>query len=101
MRFIGSKERLAATIGKILRGHFGEGSLVGDLFCGTATVSALLKQMGYRVIANDNLFFCTVIARAMLLISEDPGFLGLGNLTSARTKLLFSAYDDVLQYLTR
>ena len=101
MRFIGSKERLVSAIGRILRSRFAEGSLVGDLFCGTATVSSFLKQMGYRVIANDNLFFCTVIARAMLLTSEEPEFLGLDNLTSARTKLLFSAYDDVLQYLNK
>lgn len=99
MRFIGSKERLVSTIGKVLRNHFEEGSLVGDLFCGTATVSAFLKQNGYRVIANDNLFFCTVIARAVLLISEEPKFSGLESLTSTRTKLLFSVYDDVLEYL--
>ena len=99
MRFIGSKERLVPTIGRILQGRLGEGSLVGDLFCGTATVSALLKQMGYRVIANDSLFFCTVMARAILLISEEPKFSGLGNLTNTRTKLLFSIYDDILEYL--
>jgi len=101
MRFIGSKERLVSSIGRILRSRFGEGSLVGDLFCGTAMVSAFLKQMGYRVIANDNLFFCTVMARAMLLISEEPEFSGLGNLTNAQTKLVFSVYDDVLDYLNK
>jgi len=101
MRFIGSKDRLVSTIGRILQSRFAEGSLVGDLFCGTATVSAFLKQMGYRVIANDNLLFCTVIARAILLISEEPEFSGLGNLMSAQTKLLFSAYDDGLQYLNK
>ena len=99
MRFIGSKERLAPAISRILKGRFEEGCLVGDLLCGTATVSALLKQMGYRVIANDNLFFCTVIARAMLLISEEPEFSSLGNLTDSRAKLLVSVYDNVLEYL--
>lgn len=101
MRFIGSKERLVSIIGKILRKRFGEGSLVGDLFCGTGTVSAFLKRMGYRVIANDNLFFCTLMAHAMLLISEEPEFSGLRNLTSTRTKLLVSPYDNVLEYLNR
>jgi len=99
MRFIGSKERLVPTIGRILRNRFGEGSIVGDLFCGTATVSAFLKQMGYRVIANDNLFFCTVMARAALLISEEPEFTALRNLATRRTKLLSSPYDDILEYL--
>lgn len=99
MRFIGSKERLVPVIGKTLRKRFGEGSLVADLFCGTGTVSAFLKRTGYRVIANDNLFFCTVMARALLLISEEPEFPGLRDLTGSRSKLLISPYDNVLEYL--
>jgi adenine-specific DNA-methyltransferase len=101
MRFIGSKERLTPTIGSILQKHLAEGSIVGDLFCGTAAVSGFLKHRGYRIIANDNLFFCTVIAQATLMISEEPEFPGLGNLANARTKLLYSVYDGVLEYLNR
>lgn len=99
MRFIGSKERLLPAIGRILGKRFAEGATIGDLFCGTASVSAFLKQNGYRVIANDNLFFCTVIARATLQISEEPEFAGLGNLETKRSKLVSSAYDEILEYL--
>lgn len=103
MRFIGSKERLLPTIGKILSKHFGEGATIGDLFCGTAAVAAFLKQNGYRIIANDNLFFCTIIARATLQISREPRFAALSNLKlsncARRTKLWSSAYDEVLEYL--
>lgn len=99
MRFIGSKERLLPTIEKIVRNQFPEGSTVGDLFCGTANVAACLKQMGYRVIANDNLFFCTVIAQAALLISEEPTFRGLQNVTTEPTSLLSFSYDNILGYL--
>jgi len=103
MRFIGSKERLLPAIGNILGKRIAKRSTIGDLFCGTATVSAFLKQNGYQVIANDNLFFCTVLARARLQISDEPEFASLSNLrvsaATRRTKLWSSAYDEVLEYL--
>jgi adenine-specific DNA-methyltransferase len=100
MRFIGSKERSTSAITQVIAGRFGPGSTVGDLFCGTAKVSGSLKQKGYRVIANDTLYFCTVMARAMLLISEEPEFHGVQSLLARSNNALFkSRYDDVLAYL--
>ena len=99
MRFIGSKERLLPSIGEIVCNHFPQGSTVGDLFCGTASVASYFKQKGYRVIANDNLFFCTVMARAALLVSEEPTFKGLQNLTNQSVKMFSSSYDNLLVYL--
>lgn len=99
MRFIGSKERLLPSIGKIVFNHFPKGSTVGDLFCGTASVASYFKKEGYRVIANDNLFFCTVMARAALFISEEPTFNGLQNLITQSVKMFSASYDNVLAYL--
>jgi len=104
MRFIGSKERLLPAIGKILSPKkVPLGSVVGDLFCGTGSVSAFLKHKGYRVLANDNLFFCTVLAWAKLIISQEPTFTGLDMSKyaggSVRGKLFYSMYEKVLDYL--
>lgn len=103
MRFIGSKERSSSEITNLISRHFEAGSTVGDLFCGTAKVSGFLKGKGYRVIANDTLYFCTVMARATLLISEEPEFSGIQSLSgrNSRNLLFKSRYDDVLAFLNR
>ncbi|MBL7119149.1 MAG: DNA adenine methylase [Dehalococcoidia bacterium] len=104
MRFIGCKERLLLHIGDMLsRNSVTPDATIGDLFCGTGVVSAYFKQEGYRVVANDNLFFCSVFARAALSISEEPEFPGLvepiGIGRHRRGRLLSPAYDEVLDYL--
>ena len=61
MRYIGSKERLLPAIGRLLaQKKVSDGAKIGDLFCGTGIVSGFFKKSGYRVIANDNLYFCSV-----------------------------------------
>jgi adenine-specific DNA-methyltransferase len=83
----------------IISRQFKPGSIVGDLFCGTAAVSSTLKAHGYKVIANDSLYFCSVMAGAVLLINEEPKFAGLQNIHSKHATLLDSPYDSILAYL--
>lgn len=104
MRFIGSKERLLTLIEGVLKRYVkGSSSTVGDLFCGTASVARLLKSLGYRVTANDNLKFCSVLAEATLLVNEEPRFerlLASGQVLFRPTSGLFpNPYDMVLKAL--
>ena len=103
MRYIGSKEQLLSFIeGAVNERIKEEYYSVGDLFCGTAAVSSLFKQLGKRVTANDNLRFCYVLAKAALEINEEPQFKSLieSREIGTETIKLFSApYDMVLNYL--
>lgn len=105
MRFIGSKEYLLSFIERTLLRYVGkdESYCFGDLFCGTAAVSRLFKHLGYKVVANDNLKFCYVLARATLGINNEPCFRKLmetGEIDGTERKELISTpYDLVLDYL--
>jgi adenine-specific DNA-methyltransferase len=63
-RYQGSKRRLLPQLRCIFR-DFAPGTAV-DLYSGTATVSLLLRTMGWRVVANDYLLFNNAVARLML-----------------------------------
>lgn len=103
MRFIGSKEQLVGFIEAQLTCRVGPGTrTAGDLFCGTAAITRLLKKLGHGVIANDNLYFCHLVAKAALLINEEPPFellLKHGDIRSGRPHLFAEPYDLVLSYL--
>lgn len=104
MRFIGSKERLLPLLRDVFsRSVAHPGAIFGDLFCGTAVVSRVLKEMGFRVVANDNLRFCSTFAVAALRISSEPSFarlLALRTIARHSTSRLFaSPYEHVLDYL--
>lgn len=104
MRFIGSKERLLPLLRDVFSHSLAQpGAPFGDLFCGTAVVSRLLKEMGFRVVANDNLRFCSIFAEAALHISSEPPFARLvatpAVVRHSTSRLFGSAYDHVLDYL--
>lgn len=102
MRYIGSKERLLSQIESVTRDRIAGGTQVADLFCGTAAVSGLFKRMGYQVTANDNLFFSSVMAEAVLNVSEEPVFKGLLDMITMAgpsDRLFSSPYDHVLEHL--
>ncbi len=105
MRFIGSKQQLLPFIEQVITTYCGNNtnSTIGDLFCGTSAVSAHFKKLGYTVIANDNLAFCVILAKASLLVNDEPLFSPLiesGELKKeTRDKLFPTPYDDVLSFL--
>lgn len=107
LRFIGSKSNLLLPIQKIIEQHCGKNinKICGDLFCGTAAVSKHFKKLGYSVVANDNLVFCSLLAKATLLINEEPKFVKLIESkeipTNSLGKILAIPYDHVLEYLNK
>lgn len=76
MRYIGSKERLLEYISNFIFENTGppNGKTFADLFSGTAVVVHYFKNRGFRVIANDNLNFCSVWAKAALLAYDNKMF---------------------------
>jgi adenine-specific DNA-methyltransferase len=107
LRFIGSKAKLLSTIENAIRKYYGsEPTTFADLFCGTAVVSRHFKRLGYEVTANDNLVFCSELAKAVLLVNEEPQFpklvdSGLITLDKEIEGLSPKPYDFVLDYLNR
>jgi adenine-specific DNA-methyltransferase len=104
MRFIGSKAHLLSFIETAVRKHCsGDMSSFGDLFCGTAVVSRHFKKLGYQVVANDNLTFCTILAKAVLLVNDEPTFQRLTDSKEIQSpspdRLIPQPYDCVLSYL--
>jgi adenine-specific DNA-methyltransferase len=81
IEFIGSKKPLLGFVLGALKGE-GEGERprrVVDLFCGTASVSAALRDAGHEVVANDHLVLCSTFAEAVLLTGPRPAFAGLAD----------------------
>lgn len=75
MRFIGSKAKLLSTIEAVVKKYSDTApTTFGDLFCGTGVVSRHFKRMGYEVTANDKLAFCSDLAKAVLLVNDEPRF---------------------------
>lgn len=106
-RFLGNKTKLLPLILQQISSvaPLAERPSVVDLFCGTATVSAGLKKLGYRVVANDLLLSCTLHAQAQLCLPPDPAFDGVlehqrSEIEQAPTTSLFSSpYRQVLSFL--
>ena len=67
-RYMGNKRRLLPWIHSVLRTL--EFSSASDVFCGTASVSYLLKAMGKKVFSADFLNFPTILASAFVANSE-------------------------------
>ncbi|HUS16317.1 MAG TPA: DNA adenine methylase [Chloroflexia bacterium] len=74
MRYIGSKDRLLPFIQQALDDHGAEGGTFCDAFSGTSVVASHAKARGYRVVANDLLFFSYVLQRAYLCCASPPRF---------------------------
>jgi adenine-specific DNA-methyltransferase len=103
IEFLGHKKNLLPFILTQIQ-RTGANDLHGnfvDLFCGTAAVSTAFKRAGWRVIANDHLYWCSLSAEALLLNDDDPPFSGVQQfLPKPQRKLLNpSVYETVLSYL--
>jgi adenine-specific DNA-methyltransferase len=104
MRYIGSKQRLLPLIETIIKERTtSEDKSFADVFCGTASVATMAKQIGKEVTANDNLQFCYAIAKAALEINTPPEFERLfasDELYGSSKEVSFSSnYECVLNYL--
>jgi adenine-specific DNA-methyltransferase len=75
IEFIGHKGQLLNfLLSKIGEETGGKTGTLIDLFCGTAAVSAAFARSGHRIIANDNLQWCSTFAEAALLNNGGPRF---------------------------
>jgi adenine-specific DNA-methyltransferase len=102
MRFIGSKQKLLPFIRCVFAKHItpnGKPLVAGDLFCGTAAVSQLLKQEKYSVIANDNLRLGYVLAHSKLSHNSEPEFERLFKHAGLQPDAGESRYETVLRTL--
>lgn len=107
IRFIGHKKKLRPQILQVISETVpAEVDTIGDLFAGTATISAGLKEAGYHVVANDLLTQSQVAARALLCNDPEPGFqeLRVADDNVSATSDMFlqrSGYTQVLSYLNQ
>jgi adenine-specific DNA-methyltransferase len=77
MKFIGNKWRLLGFIDAVLRQEGIQGDTVCDIFSGTTSVAQYFKERGYRVIANDIMYFSYVFENAFIKTNSYPGFSAL------------------------
>lgn len=78
MRFIGGKSSLIADIENVIRKSAANVRTVIDIFSGSGSVSAMLKEHGYHVIGNDIMYFSYVLSRGTTALNREPNFAGLG-----------------------
>ncbi|RUR36655.1 DNA adenine methylase [Vreelandella populi] len=71
-RYLGNKRELIPNIIEAVGDCVPQGSIVGDLFSGTMSVSLAFKEAGYNVIANDINLFSSIIGDAYLVNNEVP-----------------------------
>jgi adenine-specific DNA-methyltransferase len=77
VEFLGSKRALMGFVANAIERFSPNRGHVGDLFCGTAAVSAALQARGWQVTANDHLRLCSTFAEAALLYRTASPFTGL------------------------
>lgn len=73
MRYLGNKSRLLPFIDEVMTKYSIDGETFVDLFAGTASVADHMKGR-YEVVANDVMYFSTVIASAKICNSTVPNF---------------------------
>ncbi len=73
MRYLGNKQKLLPFIEKVIRKYKIEGEVFADLFAGTGVVGDYFKDT-YNIIANDYMYYSSVISRAKLSNYREPDF---------------------------
>lgn len=66
MRYIGCKTLMLQNILRVIRENTENVNIVTDIFCGTGTVAKAFKNEGYKVNANDSLYFSYVLNKGIL-----------------------------------
>lgn len=77
-RYIGNKTRLLPWLMQLIEREVDPGATVADLMCGTASVSAALREAGYRVVASDLMTFSVLHAQVRLKLARAPRFNRIG-----------------------
>ena len=75
MRYIGNKTKLLPAIeGLLLEKGIAPPGVFLDIFSGSGAVSRRMKQLGWRVVANDHLVCAATQARAAVELERSPAF---------------------------
>ena len=74
MRFIGCKENLLPFIENFAKERNIKGNIFCDLFAGTGSVGKRFKQLGYKIISTDLLYFSFILQKVYLEFNEYPKF---------------------------
>jgi adenine-specific DNA-methyltransferase len=95
VEYLGHKRNLLPFILAALDEKAPGQSTFADVFCGTGTVSAALKQRGQQVTAIDNLVWCATFTKFRLFNNRPPSFSGI----AAEFARGQSRYQRVLAHL--
>ena len=96
-RYIGSKDKLAATLIEKIRRKCPAATSVIDLMAGTGLFSLALRREGYRVIASDVMTYSYHHLMVNLKLNHAPKFDGLNELVEPGD----NTYEKVLEYLNQ
>ena len=104
IRYIGNKTHSAQQIINEILKVSNEGDIIADLFSGTAIISQGLRLANRKVIANDTLSHCNILAESKLLLNGEPKFTKITDEISKSHKSIsntldYLPYDKVLHYL--
>ena len=94
-RYIGCKDKLAATLIAKIRRKCPAATSVIDLMAGTGLFSLALRREGYRVIASDVMTYSYHHLVVNLKLKSAPEFVGLLDLVKSGK----NTYEGVLEYL--
>lgn len=78
LRYIGGKSLLLDNINEVIEKNTKGVNSVIDIFAGSGVVSKNFKEKGYKVYANDFLYFSYVILKGTVELNKKPSFKKLG-----------------------
>lgn len=78
MRFIGGKSLMLDHIISAVKNNAANVNIVVDLFSGSGVVASFFKEQGYRVYANDIMYFSYILNRGSICLNKKPDFSILG-----------------------
>lgn len=96
-RYIGSKDKLAATLIKKIKHKCPAAESIIDLMAGTGLFSLALRREGYRVIASDVMTYSYHHLVVNLKLNRAPMFYGLIDIIRSDDNI----YEKVLEYLNQ
>lgn len=93
MRYIGNKTRMLERINEFIEDEKIKGETFCDIFAGTSSVGDNFKGK-YKIIANDFLYFSSIIAKGRLYNSDIPKF---KTFQTEKTKVFLSEREKVFK----
>lgn len=96
IEFLGNKKQLESFLMDSLSPYVSRGDLFLDLFSGSGSVSMMMKKRGANIIANDFMFFSSMMTKAILENGINPQFRGLKDILALNDT---DPYGQVISHL--